>query len=113
MVGATAEEAGFSTEITQAGQRALRAVHSATRYARSSAFAVGRTARQAQSRASDDWSLNEHPRVFIATGHYKDNDGAAYGSGYHALDIEGQPGRDMQPFVPSDECSWVYKVRCV
>ena len=46
--------------------------------------------------------LTEHPRVFIATGHYKNGVlmGPLTGQVIARWILEGQPGRDMQPFVP-------------
>jgi len=103
MVGATAEEAGFSTEITQAGQRALRAVQTRLLAAPGPLRSqwAGLRAKPKAGRPMIG-PLNEHPRVFIATGHYKNGVlmGPLTGQVITRWILEGQPGRDMQPFVP-------------
>ena len=102
MVGATAEEVGFVPDTTQAGQRALCAVHG--RLPRClDVRSQWAGLRAKQSRACPMIGpLNEHPRVFIATGHYKNGVlmGPLTGQVTARWILEGQPDRDMQPFVP-------------
>ena len=103
MVGATAEEVGFIADTTEAGQRALHTV-----YTRLLAVSEPLRSQWAGLRAKPKAGrpmigpLNEHPRIFIATGHYKNGVlmGPLTGQVIARWILEGQPGRDMQPFVP-------------
>ena len=103
MVGATAEEVGFIADTTQAGQRALCAVR-ARLLAASGPVRSQWAGLRAKPKAGRPMigPLNEHPRVFIATGHYKNGVlmGPLTGQVTARWILEGQPDRDMQPFVP-------------
>jgi len=103
IVGATAEEVGFIVDTTEAGQCALCAVR-ARLLAVSGSLRSQRAGLRAKPKAGRPMigPLNEHPRVFIATGHYKNGVlmGPLTGQVIACWVLEEQPGRDMQPFVP-------------
>ncbi len=103
LVGATAEEVGFTNETTLAAARYLSAVRA--RVLAGAAKLVGQDAGlRAKPRAGRPMigPLVGHPRVFIATGHYKNGVlmGPLTGQIATRWMLEGDPARDMQPFFP-------------
>lgn len=103
LVGATTEEVGFVNETTKAAEHALGAVHDRLLKGPRILHSQGAGLR-AKPKAGRPMigPLGGHPRVFIATGHYKNGVlmGPLTGQIVTRWILEGDPGRDMQPFVP-------------
>ncbi len=103
LVGATAEEVGFVNETTQEAARALGSVHAQLLKGPSVLRSQGAGLR-AKPKAGRPMigPLSDHPRVFIATGHYKNGVlmGPLTGQVVTRWLLTGDPGRDMEPFVP-------------
>jgi glycine oxidase len=103
LVGATTEDVGFENETTAEAARYLSAVR-----ARVLAGAAGLIGQGAGLRAKPKAGrpmigpLEGHPRVFVATGHYKNGVlmGPLTGQIVTRWMLEGDPARDMQPFFP-------------
>ncbi len=103
LVGATAEDVGFINETTAAAACALGAVHAQLLRGPCILHSQGAGLR-AKPKAGRPMigPLANHPRIFIATGHYKNGVlmGPLTGQIVARWMLTGDPGRDMQPFVP-------------
>ena len=103
LVGATTEEVGFANETTVEAAHYLSRVRA--RVLAGAAKLVGQgaglRAKPRQGRPMIG-PLVDHPRVFIATGHYKNGVlmGPLTGQIATRLMLEGNPARDMEPFFP-------------
>ncbi len=102
-VGATVEDVGFAVETTAAAAQTLAEAYGQVLMGRGHVQAQCAGLRsKARNGRPIIGPLSEHPRVFVAAGHYKN--GVLMGplTGQILTDwmLAGDPGREMSPFVP-------------